>query len=118
MAQPTITYRGMPHSPAMDARINELAGHLSSVNDRISAFHVVVAEIDHHKTKGNLFEIRIDIHIPGHEIVATRQQNEDAYVAITQAFGVLERQVEDAVLKRRDAARHRHTSGDNPTTPT
>lgn len=108
MAQPNITYRGMPHSAAMDARINELVARLASLNDRITAFHVVVDENDRHKTKGNLFEVRLDLHIPGQEIVATGQQDEDPYVALTRAFQAAERQLEDGMRKRRDAARHRH----------
>ena len=114
MAQPTITYRGMPHSPAMDARIHELAGRLAEYNDRISAFHVVVDEIDRHKTKGNLFEVRIDLHVPGQEILATGQQDEDAYVAISRAFQAAQRQLEESMRKRRDEARHRHAGGDPP----
>jgi ribosomal subunit interface protein len=108
MDNPMITYRGMPHSAAMDARINELAAHLASLNDRITAFHVVVDENDRHKSKGNLFEVRLDLHIPGQEIVATGQQDEDAYVALNKAFQAAERQLEDGVRRRRDAARHRH----------
>jgi len=100
--EPTITYRGMPHSPAMDARIDELAGRLEELNDRITSCHVVVGESDRHKTKGNLFEIRVDVHIPGREIVATRQQNEDAYVAIADAFRVIERKLEVSVRRRRN----------------
>ena len=101
MAQPQITYRGMPHSPAMDARIVELAARLDELNPRISRCHVVVVESDQHKSKGNLFEVHIDLHVPGHEIVATRQANQDAYVAITDAFDVATRQLEDAVQRRR-----------------
>ena len=117
MAQPSITYRGMPHSPAMDARINELAARLASLNDRITAFHVVVDENDRHKSKGNLFEVRLDLHIPGQEIVATGQQDEDAYVAITRAFQAAERQLEDGMRRRRDEARHRHQGNAGRPTP-
>src|SRR6478752_6582760 len=52
MTQPQITYRGMPHSPAMDARIVELAARLDELHPRISRCHVVVAESDQHKHKG------------------------------------------------------------------
>ena len=110
MPQPTITYRGMPHSPAMDARITELAAGLDQFADRISYCHVVVDESDRHKHQGNLFEVRIDLHIPGHEIVATHQQHEDGYAAITQAFDAVARQLEEYRKKRRDLARHRHDS--------
>lgn len=115
MAQPSITYRGMPHSPAMDARIHELAARLASLNDRIGAFHVVVDENDRHRSKGNLFEVRLDLHIPGQEIVATGQQDEDPYVALAKAFQAAERQLEDGMRRRRDGARHRH--GGNASRP-
>lgn len=103
MAQPQITYRGMPHSPAMDARIVELAARLDELNPRISRCHVVVVETDQHKHKGNLFEVHVDLHIPGHEIVATRQANQDAYAAITDAFGVATRQLAGAMQHRRQS---------------
>ena len=113
MAQPQITYRGMPHSPAMDARIVELASRLEDLNPRITRCHVVVVEADHHKHKGNLFEVHIDLHIPGHEIVATQKANVDAYVAINDAFEVLARQLEDAVRRDRgEVKRHRDQRGD------
>ena len=114
MANPQITYRGMPHSPAMDAKITELAAKLENHGPRITRCHVVVAETDHHKTKGNLFEVHVDLHIPGHEIVATRQANADAYVAITQAFEVATRQLEDVMRRQRGEVKAHRDRGDNP----
>jgi ribosomal subunit interface protein len=102
MAQPQITYRGMPHSPAMDARIVELASRLEELHPKITRCHVVVDEVDRHKSKGNLFEVHVDLHIPGHDIVATRHAHEDAYAAITEAFDVAVRQLEETVRRRRD----------------
>ena len=116
MQEPQITYRHMEHSAALDQRIVEQAGKLNAINPKITSCHVVVDEVDRHKSKGNLFEVRLDLHIPGQEIVATGQQDEDAYVAITRAFAAAERQLEDGMRKRRDAARHRHEgNADRPT---
>jgi ribosomal subunit interface protein len=115
MTQPQITYRGMPHSPAMDARIRELADKLDEFHPRITSCHVVVDEIDRHKNKGNLFEVRVDLHVPGREIVATHQQNEDAYAAITQAFDVVIRQLEDDVRRKRGDVKRHHEPRDEPT---
>ena len=113
MTQPQITYRGMPHSPAMDARIRELAGKLDEFHPKITSCHVVVDEIDRHKNKGNLFEVRVDVHVPGREIVATHQQNVDAYAAITQAFDVVIRQLEDDIQRKRgDVKRHAEPRGE------
>ena len=101
MANPQITYRGMPHSPAMDARIIELASKLEDFHPQITRCHVVVDEVDRHKSKGNLFEVHVDLHIPGHEIVATQKAHVDAYAAITEAFDVATRQLEDVVRRQR-----------------
>ena len=116
MTEPQITYRGMPHSPAMDAKIVELAGKLEEFNPRITRCHVVVAETDRHKAKGNLFEVHVDLHVPGHEIVATQKANEDAYVAINEAFEVATRQLEDVMRRQRgEVKHHRDERGDNAT---
>ena len=115
MANPQITYRGMPHSAAMDTRIAEQFAKLEDFNPRITRCHVVVVETDHHKTKGNLFEVHVDLHIPGHEIVATQKANEDAYVAINEAFEVAARQLEDVMRRQRGEVKaHRDDRGDNP----
>ena len=104
----------MQHSPAMDTRIRELAARLEDIQPKITRCHVVVDEIDRHKNKGNLFEVRIDIHVPGREIVATHQRNEDAYVAIGAAFDVLTRQLEDEIrIIRGEVKRHTDERGDN-----
>ena len=114
MLEPQITYRGMDHSPAMDARILELAGKLEEFHPKITRCHVVVDELARSKTKGNLFEIRIDLHVPGREIVATRQQHEDPYVAMTGAFDVMYRQVAEDIRKARgDVKTHRDERGDS-----
>ena len=116
MTQPQITYRGLPHSPAMDARILELASKLDEFHPKITSCHVVVDELDRHKSKGNLFDVRIDLHVPGRELVATHQQHQDAYVAIGNAFDVMYRQLEDAArIQRGEVKRHRGDREDTPT---
>jgi len=116
MANPQITYRGMPHSPAMDARIVELASKLEELHPRITRCHVVVDETDRHKSKGNLFEVRVDLHVPGHEIVATQHAHEDAYAAITEAFEVATRQLDDVMRRQRGEVKtHRGDRGESPT---
>src|SRR3954464_5087805 len=82
MINPQITYRGMAHSPAFDDRIRELAGKLEEFNPKITSCHVIVDERDRHKHKGNHFEVRVDLHVPGKEIVASLKENEDPYIAL------------------------------------
>ena len=103
----------MQHSPAMDARIHELASRLEDLQPKITRCHVVVDEIDRHKNKGNQFEVRVDIHVPGKEIVATHQHDQDAYVAIGAAFDVVQRQLEDHLrIQRGEVKSHREERGE------
>ena len=115
MIEPQITYRaGMQHSPAMDARIRELTAKVEHFHPKITHVHVVVDELDRNKQKGNLFNVRVDVHVPGQEIVATKQEHEDAYVAINDAFDVLTRQLEENIRKARgEVKRHTSERGDN-----
>jgi len=114
MIEPQITYRGMPHSAAMDARIVEYARKLEACHPKVTQCHVIVDEADRRKQQGNLFEVRIDVHVPGHEIVAGRKEHEDAYVAVHEAFMVVGRQLEESNSRRRGhVKRHAEPPGDN-----
>ena len=67
---------------------------------------VVVEEPHRHHHQGNLFSVKIDVTLPGHEVVASKQSgqdhsHEDAYVVIRDAFDAVRRQIEDFVRKQR-----------------
>jgi ribosome-associated translation inhibitor RaiA len=98
----------MEHSSAMDARILELASRLESINPRITSCHVVVDEVDRHRTKGNLFEVHVNCHVPGHgEIVSSRHSNADPYLALTAAFEAVQGRLEGVrQIERREVKLH------------
>ena len=114
MIEPQITYRGMEHSPAFDAKIRELASKLEEFNPKITSCHVIVDEVDRHKAKGNHFEVRVDLHVPGKEVVASLKENEDPYVALHDAFHVIMRKLDEDLDRRRGKVkRHEDERGDN-----
>jgi ribosomal subunit interface protein len=118
LMEPQITYRGMDHSPALDTRIRELANKLEGVHPKITRCHVIVDERSRHKQKGNLFEVRVDVHVPGREIVASNQQHEDPYAAVTDAFEVMFRQLDEDIRKvRGEVKRHTDVPRDIPSQP-
>ena len=114
MLEPQITYRHMDHSPALDERIRELTAKIENFHPKITHVHVIVDELDRNKRTGNLFNVRVDVHVPGSEIVATKQEHEDPYVAMNDAFDVLTRQLEEHIRKLRgEVKRHTAERGDN-----
>jgi len=96
-----ITFRHMDSSVALEARIRQRAEELEHFFDRITSCHVTV-DARHRQQQGNLFEVRIDLVVPGREIVVGRDRganhaHEDAHVAVRDAFDALRRRLEDHV---------------------
>ncbi len=101
-----ITFRGMGPSDAVEANIREKAEKLEGFAEHITSCRVIVEEPHKHHLKGRLFSVKIDITLPGEEIVASRhpdkhRAHEDVYVAIRDAFQAAHRQLEDYVRRRR-----------------
>ena len=102
----SITWRHMEPSPFAEKAIRQRAAKLEKFFGDITRCDVVV-EIPHkHHNQGNLFSIRLDVTVPGKEIVVQRspdehQAHQDAYVAIHDAFDSMRRQLEDYARIRR-----------------
>ena len=95
-----ITIRDIPFSPAIETHIRKKAEKLSQFYDRISSCRVVIELPQKHKHQGKEYNIRIDITVPGKELVSTRKHDEDIYVVIRDAFKAIERQLEEHSRKR------------------
>jgi len=96
-----ITFRDVPHSDAIETAIREKAEKLDRFYDRIMAVRTVVGTIQRHHHQGKLYNIRLDITVPGGEIVINRDKAEDIYVAIRDAFDAAKRKLEDFARKQR-----------------
>jgi ribosomal subunit interface protein len=102
-----ITVRHMPVSDALEARIRDQAAKLEEFHPQLISCRVTVEELDKHQHQGRQFQVRIDAHVPGHEVVASRDHHEDVYVALRDAFAALTRQLEEDVrVKRGDVKVH------------
>jgi len=99
-----ISFRGMEASPALEERIRERADRLDRLHDRITSCHVTVEAPHQHHHKGHVFDVRIDIRVPGAELVTHREDthnhaHEDVYVAVRDAFDTAERRLEEHARK-------------------
>jgi len=96
-----VTLQDIPHSAAVEGRIQQKAAKLGQFYDRIMGCRVVVESPQRHRHKGKLYSVHIDLTVPGSELVANRAQHEDIYVAIRDAFDAMTRQLEDHVRRQR-----------------
>jgi ribosome-associated translation inhibitor RaiA/cold shock CspA family protein len=103
-----ITFRNMDPSPALEARIRGRAEELDRFFDRITSCRVIVQCRHRRHQQGKLFEVCIDLTVPGREIAVgrgngTNHAHEDAHVAVRDAFDAARRQLEDHAGTRRGA---------------
>ena len=100
-----ITFRNSDASPSVEEQIRKHARELEKFSNRILSCHVVV-EVPHRRRHGDLYHIRIDLKVPGKEIVVTRDPaqhhaHEDPSVAVRDCFDAVRRQLEDHVRRSR-----------------
>src|SRR5271166_5179460 len=107
-----VTFRNMTTSDAVDAYVRERAAKLDTFSARITGCHVAV-EIPHqHQRSGKHFRVRIDLTVPGGEVVVSHtpdesSTSEDVYAAVDHAFDQMGRRLEDHVRRQRS---EEHTS--------
>jgi ribosomal subunit interface protein len=99
-----ITFRNMPASTVLEDHIHEKAAKLDQFYDRIMGCHVVVEAPHQHHRQGKLFHVRIEMILPGGELIVNRDpaqkhSHEDVYVAIRDSFDAAKRQLQDYVRR-------------------
>jgi cold shock CspA family protein len=101
-----IAFHNMPHDAAIESAIRGNADWLDNYYDRIMSCRVVVDRPHLHHREGNLFQIRIDLKVPGRELVVKREPTEhsdykDLDIMIRDAFDEARRQLEDHGRRQR-----------------
>ena len=121
---PAITFRGIAPSVALEAEVRARIARLETYYDSIMGCRVLVEVAHRHHEAGNRFHVRIDLTLPGEEIVvaheptlhateqdidaerATKDDETDperkhAYVAIREAFDIARRRLQDYARRQR-----------------
>ena len=107
-----IDFQNMDRSEAVEARVRERANKLEQFYPRITACRVTVVAPHRHHRHGGLYDVRINLDVPGRNILVTHagpqnHAHEDVYVALRDAFNAAQRQLEDHSRKvRQKVKRH------------
>ena len=89
-----ITLRNIAKSESVEALIRKSVAKLDHYHRRIISCRVVVEIPSRHKQQGKEFVVRLDIKVPGNEIVVTHDHHEDLYAALHEAFHAAQRRLE------------------------
>lgn len=101
-----IVFRNLKPSVSIMARIRRRVAWLEHYHEPVISCRVAVQAPHKHHQKGNLFQIRIDLRVPGEEIVVSRRPDlrhahEDLGVALNDAFDETRRRLEEYARRRR-----------------
>src|SRR5690349_16338336 len=100
-----VTFRDMPHSDAVAAHVERRAAKLETFYARITRCHVVVEAPHRHHKQGQRYHVRVDMHIPGKELVVSKNFDDmrvDMHATVDDAFTDAERVLEEYARKREE----------------
>jgi ribosome-associated translation inhibitor RaiA len=106
-----IVFHNVDRSHAVEDAVRERAAKLEQLAPDTTSCRVTIEAPHKHHQRGNLFSVRVDLHYPGGEAVATRSpadhhSHEDVYVAVRDAFDAARRQLQDTLHMRRGDVKH------------
>jgi ribosome-associated translation inhibitor RaiA len=93
-----VTFRHVPHSKTIELGINQQLEKLYHFCDRIIRCQVVVEAPHQHHRQGNVYHVRINLTLPGEELVIKQnsspdQKHDNIHLTIRHAFDVAQRKL-------------------------
>ena len=113
---PQITFRNINETESIVKAVQKRLDRLERYFERIMGCRVLVEAPHRHHHQGNHFHVRVDLTVPGKEIIVNRDpslrdEHTDLYVAIRDAFDATTRRLQDYVRERRGEVKQH--SGEN-----
>ena len=96
-----ITCHDFSLTEPVEAEIHRRVAKLESYYDNIIGCKVVVEAPVRHHHRGGPFKVRVELSVPGNDLVVNHKDGQELPVAIREAFSAMRRQLEDYVRQRR-----------------
>lgn len=108
---PEIAFRNVERTPAVEDKILEGIDKLEKVYDRLTSVRIMVEDPNPSRETGNLYHVRIDMGVPGNEVVVRRKPprdpHEDLVQAVGEAFDIARRRLRKFAERQRDEGKVR-----------
>ncbi|MCU0573421.1 MAG: ribosome-associated translation inhibitor RaiA [Syntrophobacteraceae bacterium] len=102
-----ISSRNIDLSEELVDLIHDKAEKLDNFHDGIISCRVMVEVPHRSQRKGVSYNVRVDLSVPGGEVIVRREPGEDLYVSICNAFDVAERQLKEHADRQRGDVKRR-----------
>jgi len=96
-----ISTRDINISEETEDLIRDKASKLDRIYDQIVGCRVKVDMPHKSQRSGKMYSVRIDITVPGGELIVKREPGEDLHAAIVNSFGTAERRIKDYARRQR-----------------
>lgn len=96
-----VTFNDSTATPQARRIIDRQVAKLERYFDRITGVRVVVDGPGGHHRTGGPYRVRVFVDVPGSQLVADRQQQEDVVAALRAAFSAVARQLKSYAETRR-----------------
>ena len=96
-----ITFRNVTPSKSLEKQIREKAAKLESFCERITSCRVIVEAPHRHHHKGKAYQVRIDLTVPGREIVINHAPKRLSAAKLTET-----RSSENDLIENHEPSKH------------
>ena len=99
-----VTFHNLPHSDALEADVRSRFAKLEALHERLIGARVVIDSP--HRTPvntGKTYAVRIELQLPGHELVVSREPVGEFRIALNDAFATARRRLKEFLAKQREA---------------
>lgn len=102
-----VLFNGIERSEAVEEHVREKVAKLEHHHPEIVSCRVTIALPHNRHQQGKRFAVRIDLSVPGKEIVVNRDNgDEDMYITLRDAFDAVKRQVDEHMRVLRREVKH------------
>lgn len=110
--EPQVSFRNVERTEAVEQKILEGIAKLEKVYDRITSVRIALEDMHSEDSPGHLYRVRIDITLPGGEVVVNRKPGAepamDLMLAVGDAFDIAVRKLKKVVQRQRGRVKN-HT---------
>ena len=104
-----IVFHNMPSTPAVETEIRNRIAKLDRLYEHLTGCRVSVEQLHRRHHTGNLYDVHIDLRVPGDELVVSREPHRarekfadpDLGIALRNAFKAAERRLLDYKRRQR-----------------
>lgn len=96
---PLVQFHGLEPSEALAESARQKAEKLNQFSADIQTCRIDIEQLAKHKQQGRPFGVRIYLTLPGRELSVNGAVNEDAHLALHDAFDRMTRQLRDTISR-------------------